>query len=208
MSKYPEVLAAVRKGDNAQWDIGDAVLAARSNKTIVEVCEDIAADLKEEGYEYSPDTLKDFRFTAKNFEIARRRAKVPFQSHREAYNPDMLDRIIDEAPDGQAITPKYVRKARKAILGETGESSNVSDSRADLSAIKHEFEQDGLEILIKINKMRDDIGPYIEELSKTYVNARVEELLQGAEGLRQLTQLLQSKQTKKGGHLYAIQAAE
>jgi hypothetical protein len=120
MKAFPLTLAAIKKADQNQWAIGDALLAecgppsqnGVNDGSFVHLIE-VAGYLLVEGYEYSTTTLSAYRVTAQSFRPSARRANIPWAAHKVAGTPEFLDAVIAGAPEGTSITYRYVENIRQ-----------------------------------------------------------------------------------------------
>ena len=115
--KFPLCDAAVRKIDGGDWDLADAIVAECSETgddgvknesyAIMEAMRDEIA--KNRGVELSFERIRKLRKVASAFPPGRRRPGVSLDGHLEAGTPDVLDELINSAPNGATLTRNYIR---------------------------------------------------------------------------------------------------
>ena len=64
---------------------------------------------KNRGVELSFERIRSFRKVASAFPPGRRRPGISLEGHLEAGTPDVLDELINSAPNGAALTRAYIR---------------------------------------------------------------------------------------------------
>ena len=116
-TNYPRTLAAVKKSENAQWEIGDALIAEIGpppKSSVVDgsrkKLEVVAKELQANGFDYQVDTLLDLRNIAAAFPPRSRLPALGFSLHQTARNPETLNAIVEGAPRGKKITRLYIRE--------------------------------------------------------------------------------------------------
>jgi hypothetical protein len=118
--KFPRCDAAVRKWDESEWDLADAILAEcsepgedgvrnGSNGKMKAMREEIA---KNHGVELSLERIRKLRKVASAFLPGRRRPAVSLEGHLEAGTPEALDVFINSAPTGTPLTREYIRRLK------------------------------------------------------------------------------------------------
>jgi len=119
--EFPRTLAAVQKAEGDQWAIADAVLfevgppsehGVRDNSRAR--FDECAQYLRERGFEYEPDTLREMRDTARAFPEAARAASCSYQAHRKARSPEMLAEAI-RRNNGNPPTTRFIEQMRREI---------------------------------------------------------------------------------------------
>jgi len=118
--KFPLTLEAIKKGDQNQWAIGDALLAECGPPSTVgmkdgrsPLLQEAAEYLLGKGFESTASTLSWFRCTSYSFKSADRRSGVAWGAHRKAGTPEYLEAIIAGAPKGTNITQDYIEDIRQ-----------------------------------------------------------------------------------------------
>ena len=120
--KFPRCDAAVRMRDGSEWELADAILAEccetgkdgvrnESHAKMKAMRQEIT---KNRGVELSFERVRKLRKVASDFPPGRRRPGVSLEGHLEAGTPDVLDELIDSAPNGATLTRNYIR-ARKHL---------------------------------------------------------------------------------------------
>ncbi|MGA8653412.1 MAG: hypothetical protein WB677_22855 [Xanthobacteraceae bacterium] len=115
--KFPLCDAAVRKIDSGDWDLADAIVAEccetgddgvrnESYAKMEAMRQEIAAN---HGLDLSFERIRKLRKVASAFPPGRRRPAVSLDGHLEAGSPDVLDELINSAPNGTTLTRDYIR---------------------------------------------------------------------------------------------------
>lgn len=121
-SKYPLTLAAVKAADGGQWAIGDALIKECGPPNDIgrgihdgsfKKLEEAARYLLGEGYEYSVESLRMFRYTAHFFPVAKRHMNLAWGVHQKARTPAFLEAVIAGAPRDKKITQPYIESIRQ-----------------------------------------------------------------------------------------------
>jgi flagellar biosynthesis GTPase FlhF len=117
MQSFPLTLAAIKKAEQDQWAIGDALLAECGPPSEPSVndgsgLQEVAKYLFDQGYSYSQSSLSEYRSVAFGFAAAKRR-NVAWGTHRAAGTSQFLDAVIAGAPKGTRITAEYVKRIRQ-----------------------------------------------------------------------------------------------
>jgi hypothetical protein len=115
--QFPLTLAAVKKGENNTWLIGDALLdecgppqeRVRNDKIKI-----AAQFLAEQGFDYSAGHLCHLRSTSYAFTAVARIRSIRWDAHYVARDPKTLNMIISKTPKNQKITKRYIVKFLKA----------------------------------------------------------------------------------------------
>ncbi len=115
--KFPLCDAAIRKIDSGDWDLADAIVAECSETgddgvrnesyALMKAMRDEIA--KNRGVELSFERIRKLRTVASAFPPGRRRPGVSLDGHLEAGTPDVLDELINSAPNGATLTRNYIR---------------------------------------------------------------------------------------------------
>jgi hypothetical protein len=120
---FPLCDAAVRKCKGGDWDLADATLAECSETGEDGVRNDSYAKIeamrkeiaKNHGVELSFERVRKLRKVASAFPPfppGRRRPGVSLEGHLEAGTPEALEKIINNAPEGTALTREFIRTAK------------------------------------------------------------------------------------------------
>ena len=115
--KFPRCDAAVRKIDSGDWELADAIVAEcsetgddgvrnESYALMNAMREEIAAN---HGVSSRLSVFANYRQVASAFPPGRRRPGVSLEGHLEAGTPDVLDALINSAPNGTTLTLLYIR---------------------------------------------------------------------------------------------------
>ena len=115
--KFPLCDAAVRKIDSGDWDLADAIVAECSetggdgvrNESYAKMKAMRQEIAKNRGVELSFERIRKLRKVASAFPPGRRRPAVSLDGHLEAGTPDVLDELINSAPNGANLTRAYIR---------------------------------------------------------------------------------------------------
>ena len=67
---------------------------------------------KNRGVELSFERIRKLRKVASAFPAGRRRPAVSLEAHLEAGTPDVLDELINSAPNGATLTRAYIRRLK------------------------------------------------------------------------------------------------
>jgi hypothetical protein len=132
---YGSVIAIMREIDRTLWDIGDALLEeiGRPQRGINDQphkkLEPIATELLANGGDYSVRQLTRLRRLAHSFPEKRRHPSLSWAVHYEARSPEILDKILQHAPEGQPITVEYVRAAVEGLRQDA--SKQLKAAHAD-----------------------------------------------------------------------------
>ena len=120
-TNFPRTLAAVKKSENTQWEIGDALIAEVGKPPSPSVqdgsfkkLEACAKELLANGFDYQLITLSNLRRIAFLFPAGRRRQAYGFDLHRAAGNPEIFDTIIGSAPKNTKVTLAYIEDWKRA----------------------------------------------------------------------------------------------
>jgi len=115
--KFPLCDAAVQKIDSGDWDLADAIVAECSETgddglrnesyALMKAMRDEIA--KNRGVERSFERIRKLRKVASAFPPGRRRPGVSLEGHLEAGTLDVLDELINSAPNGATLTRNYIR---------------------------------------------------------------------------------------------------
>ena len=115
--KFPLCDAAIRKIDGGDWELADAIVTECSETgedgvrnqsyALMNAMRDEIA--KNRGVELSFERIRKLRKVATTFPPGRRRPGVSLDGHLEAGTPDVLDELINSAPNGAALTRAYIR---------------------------------------------------------------------------------------------------
>ena len=258
--KYPLTLAAVKKSENAQWAIGDALVAEVRGDRF----QSVSDELKANGFEYATVWLSAMRRIAKKFAREDRNPKLGFKVHEVAGSPKLLNAIIAaaeakgvacskrfaeaymsslesdedrafrrkheaakaeqedaEAERAAARKAKDERREREAEERETKAKQKVQETRPapgasrkprserephvdSLAQIKSEFDVRLTQIVGLTRNMKRDIRPHVDELSKAWVEGTSEQLLEAANNLIRLADLIRKNQPNARGHLSVV----
>ena len=116
--KFPLCDAAVQKIDSDDWDLADAIVAECSETGGDGVRNELYALMKamrneiakNRGVELSFERIRKLRKVSSAFPPGRRRpGAVSLDGHLEAGTPDVLDELINSAPNGATLTRAYIR---------------------------------------------------------------------------------------------------
>jgi hypothetical protein len=115
--EFPRCDAAVRMRGGSEWELADAILAEccetgkdgvrnESYAKMKAMRREIAAN---HGVQLAFERIRKLRKVASAFPPGRRRPAVSLDGHLEAGTPDVLDELINSAPNGAALTRAYIR---------------------------------------------------------------------------------------------------
>ena len=115
--KFPLCDAAVQKMDGGDWELADAIVAECSETGDDGVKNESYAKMKamrreiakNRGVKLSFERIRKLRKVASAFQPGRRRPAVSLDGHLEAGTPDVLDKLINSAPNGANLTRAYIR---------------------------------------------------------------------------------------------------
>ena len=119
--KFPLCDAAVQKIDSGGWELADAIVAECSETGDDGVRNESYAKMKamreeiakNHGVELSFERIRKLRKVASAFPPGRRRpGAVSLEGHLEAGTPDVLDELINSAPNGTTLTRAYIRERK------------------------------------------------------------------------------------------------
>jgi flagellar biosynthesis GTPase FlhF len=121
-TQFPRTLAAVKKGENSLWNIGDALIEECGPPSKLGIqngdyqkLEKVSAYLAENGgYAYSTNRLSALRTVAYNFQNSERKFEYSWSVHQAAGNPATLNAIVAAAPKGTRISEPYIEKILEA----------------------------------------------------------------------------------------------
>jgi flagellar biosynthesis GTPase FlhF len=116
MANFPLTLAAIRKVDGWQWNVGEALVretdespeGKRSMTAVVE-------ELTQHGFDYGLRYLHDLKATAMRFPKAQRHDDISWKVHEMAGNPEVLDALVTWARrERQKLSMHYVAQVLAA----------------------------------------------------------------------------------------------
>lgn len=142
---------------------------------------------------------------------AARQAQNEAEAEREAARK-AKQQAKDKAERQRAEREEREAKERVAKAKEKAKEARPSPAKraaaqaedVPLALVKGQFDANVQEVKSLARKMRRDIEPYVDHLSKAFVEGSVEELLQVAEAFRKLADLLRKNQATERGHLHAV----
>lgn len=117
---FPRCDVAVRKMGRDEWELADAIVdecsetgedgvrngsRAKIEAMQKEIAQNHDADL-------SMERIRKLRQVASAFPAGRRRSGVSLEAHLEAGTPDALEKILNAAPKGTALTREYIRRSK------------------------------------------------------------------------------------------------
>ena len=132
-TKYPQILSAIKAEEGSKWDIADAILAEAG--TANSAMHSVAEDLREQGYEWKPDTLAHFARTAQSFPHAARQRGVSFEAHIMAVDQATMKEAIRQN-GGDLPTKRFVISVRKAMVAEKERLADEAREEAKAKAEK------------------------------------------------------------------------
>ena len=114
------ILCAVKRRDEALWDLGDALVAecGAPDPTSASYAgpgrlRAAWRYLQENGCDYSLSELSKLRRVAYVFGRSTRRFDISWELYAEAGTPEMLEAIIGGMPKGTPLTKSYIASIRK-----------------------------------------------------------------------------------------------
>jgi hypothetical protein len=118
--EFPLCDAAVRKSEDSEWNLADAILAECSEPGEDGVRNGSQAKMeamrqeiaKNHGVDLSFERIRKLRKVAAAFPAGRRRPAVSVEGHLEAGTPEALDEIFDSSPNGTTLTRNYIRQLK------------------------------------------------------------------------------------------------
>jgi hypothetical protein len=174
-------------------------------------------DGKKITYRYIEAVLKRTRQEEREHRHQQKHDAQVQAAEAEAEETQAITRTRHAKTDSERKTAEQQRDAareRKRKARERVKSIKLAPSRKEAQPLqedevsnllaKSRFMADISEIKRIIRRVETEITPAIPELKLTFINAAVEELLEAANGLRALADLLRADQSNKRGHLAVV----